>query len=1315
MTSRLCITSLILLTNATAFLTQAQESRPADLNPLERRRNAVHHDTVVATFEGNANSSVLTFVKDRFSYTEMYSPARFTVSVERDGRLVGPAGAREVRVEDSPGGVRTIWKVGGVQVTSEMIPLLVGRDTPEQDGAALLTVTSDPPTKLVVDCGDGSLETGGRIAIAEPSLDGAADKVAIRDSIAEITSTAHPLAVAVPAAGANVQSGPRGGQFLRFSFPEGKGQVLVAFAASPASARKLAGLDPQAARVEVNAYYEKLMACRVTTPVPAINEAFRSALYNLEYAWHAPYGWVESVNHWHALWHMQHTAGAEWIGQADRSRACTLTHAENLMPDGSVPQLMTYLNKRRDFGGSNQFWAWQARHYWRFTGDQEFAAQVAPALDRVIAQTFTENDPDGDKLLGWGLQIGNQEDYVATPADGTSPSIEGINMLLTRAELATGLGDLATAERCDAAAASMEAKLRDQLWLSDLGRFAYWRDPLGPARLDGQYHTFIYPGLWGVADPLEAWAGLRHVRDRLTGPDGRVYCSNNFPNHVIATVGTQGGAAQQPWAAWGFAAAGLRNEIWRPLNAVATWVTNPDHRGAWPEIADEPRPAYFSPPVGLFVAATVEALFGLQVDAPAGVLHISPGFPDDWPEASLDLPEFTAAYRRDGQATEYTVTSKRPFVPHVRWSIPPGKVTRCEVNGQAAQYEVLPSAGCSFVEYLGSEPLNEVRISLQVEPHDFDLRVADSVAEGDILDIDVNGGVESVVDPFDVLGQTGGNPEHSVSVAIKRDLLRPYAGYGRLGQLNFSRRTFFLECRDDEVTTFLPVDINVLPRLEAAPSGELLLAGETVMATAILRNNTAEQMAGPAQLQIVGEAFTCEATIPAYAQAECRWRIPRELAAVLSAGDNAAEVMAPDGSTAKLTFSAGPLFAAEPLAKYQRSRITPLPLPDAELLADTAWQSVRPFKAYGHMPWGGSRPPLEALADAGELAVDGVPGLTFRFKPRHFLGISAAAGRPSWTMPLNELSARKLYLLVIPFLDNHDMFSPVAQISVQAVNGAAYARTLHFPGDLDWWSPAEVVGEFATCRGPRPARFGLLSQLTPGDADWPEGQAPAFPQWQFWAGSCAVRLKSTVMNVVELDLGRATPLKSLTVSTLGSQPGLGLVGVVAETSGDVKLLNGTPWMPPGRFREPRVLFSFAGADALKGWTLEGNAFSTAAVPTLFAFPTLNSLAAAGEAATGKATSPEFQVGEAEASLEIELHGGRANTITDRTNLAIRLVDADDAKVLATVLPNGSHVPTSERVSLAGLAGKRLRLELEDRNTQAAYAWIGVRKVTVSSR
>lgn len=1277
--------------------------------PIELRRSAAWHDTIVTMLGTNGTAAALTYMKDRFTYTDSHRLGKFLVSVERNGGLIPCSRAKDVSIEDYPGGVRTRFDLDGVKVTVEIMPLMLGRDTPEQDGAVLYSVRAAPAARIVVDVGQGTVE--------QDVLTGPADTASSEAGAAVLRSPGRPLVAAiVTPAGAIVRKDEKGGQYLRFTFDSGSGTILLGYAPNVDRAIAIARTAPDAARKHVEEYYERLLRCRVETPVKAINDAFRGALITLEYNWCAPFGWNESIQFWHALWHMQHTAGAEWIGQADRSRACNVTHAEHLMPDGAAPQMMQYVHTRRDFGGSNQFFCWQVRHYWEFTGDRAFAEKLAPVLDRVIAQSFAENDTDGNGLLGWGLQIGNQEDYVATPSDGTTPAIEGINMYRARRELAVGLGDEATAARCDAEIGKITARLRERLWQADLGRFLFWRDPLGVPRLDGQYHTLLYPVIWDLVDPPDAYTCLRHLRDRLTGANGEVYCSNNFPNHVGGTWGMQAGLAQQPWAAWGLAEAGLRNETWRPLAAAAGWVMDKNHRGVWPEVSAEPNPAHFSPPAGLFVAATVEALFGLHVRRPDGELLVSPSFPDHWNRASLNLPDYQAEFRRKGNTLEYVVRSREPLSRTLRWSLPPCRIREVLVDGKRQETPMLePGVGCVFL-ILATEPSPESRFRITFEPLSYEVQAPASVAEGDSIDIKLKGvAVEHVDDPEGVL-RGASCVEQCVCEKVRTGLLAPYRGFGRLGQLNFSRRAFLLDVHaTDGPRYWLPVDLTVLPRFEAAQAGEIERWADLITIPVIVRNNASSRPSGQACLEVARTRVPFWMDLPPNAEAVFTAGLPANRAALLSPGDNRAVLTLPGDAALDVNVDAASLFRAEPaLRSYAKARLRPIALPGSDLIADTDWPKLRPFHAYPHMPWAGSRPPLEALGEKGDVNVPEIVGLRFTFPARRFLPISYTMGRPSWTLPLNGQAYKKLYVLVIPFLDNHDMFAPVAQISAAAVNGGVFSRTLHFPGDLDWWSPQEVVGEFATARKPHRDRFGLLPLLKPTEGDWAEGKPPAFPQPEFWATCRTVKLASSVMSVIELDLGRATPLRSLTLSTLGVQPGLGIVGIVGETSGGGEILRGTAYEPPIELREPRVLFHLDRPGDLEGWKTEGQAFSVAAYPALqFATPTLNSLAKAGEQATGKAVSPEFVLDDRFLSFDIQ--GGHCEAESGPGLLCVRLVDAKSGETLHTIKPPGTHTLQRTLVPLDKWQGRTVRLEVVDENTNASYAWIGIHNVVLSAQ
>ncbi|MCX6360086.1 MAG: hypothetical protein NT029_09775, partial [Armatimonadetes bacterium] len=144
----------------------------------------------------------------------------------------------------------------------------------------------------------------------------------------------------------------------------------------------------------------------------------------------------------------------------------------------------------------------------------------------------------------------------------------------------------------------------------------------------------------------------------------------------------------------------------------------------------------------------------------------------------------------------------------------------------------------------------------------------------------------------------------------------------------------------------------------------------------------------------------------------------------------------------------------------------------------------------------------------------------------------------------------------------------------------------------------------------------------------------------------------------------------------------------------------------------RTLFALRRAGDLEGWTVTGG-FSVAAVPSLFAAPTLNSLAASGEAGVGSAVSPPFTLDAP--CLRLRLQGGRSLAPDGPGALAVRLVDAADGRELAVLRPNGSHIQAEASIDVGAWQGRKARLVLEDRNSQPGYAWIGVSDVTLGPR
>ena len=608
-----------------------------------------------------------------------------------------------------------------------------------------------------------------------------------------------------------------------------------------------------------------------------------------------------------------------------------------------------------------------------------------------------------------------------------------------------------------------------------------------------------------------------------------------------------------------------------------------------------------------------------------------------------------------------------------------------------------------------------------------------SIAEGERLTVITKGcTIKAIDDRCGVLADHKSEGNRQLVATVQTGLLDPYLKFGRIGLLNFSRRTFFLHLdAGNGIEFWQPVDLTILPRFEVAPQGPLRLEESDAAVELLVRNNTSKPLHGPARLLAAQTQVPFEVDIAPRSQTTYDVRVPQNHLALLSPGDNGCEVVLPGSAKIGVTLTATDLFEAIPRLKAMAGkRLRQIDIP-AELMADGAdWHSFRKLHAYHHPPWAWNKNPMEGIAPGTRLTSPKLPTVPFETPQGKLVPISFRYGKPAVRINLGATAYKKLYLLVVPFLDSHNMFAPVANVTLERRDGRLIGKTLYFPGDLDWWCPKKVLGDFATLRLERPNRFGLLPQLSISDADWAEGKSDGrvstnwplgnddfgFPQPEFWARCLPLETAGSVMSIIEIDLDQAVELNALTLATAGVEPALGLVAIVGETTGGMEELLGSALMPPGDRAEPLAIFLLDNTTAVDGWTFEGSAFGVGAIPHLFPAPSLNSLVRSGESATGKAISPDFILDENYSTLAYRLQGGSNSTNEGSGVLSIDLVDSKSGKCLSRHFVEGSHLLRLVTVNIKpAWKNRAVHLELIDDKSAAAYAWLGLREVSLIDR
>lgn len=1250
---------------------------PAIAQPHFERMAALH-ETVVSIHEASGIAGMFTYDHDPQFWLEYLALGKLLVGVRDDGNTRWLHEAKDLQVRNIPTGegVEALGTVAGKRIRIQVLPTARGRDTQRWQGSALFIVTCQPKARL-------ALRYGGlgrvRIHGFRPQLPQRIDYLTRADFLptsaeeqqidlqtwgAVLRTPALPLAVAVFVEREGSARLLQDGAFVgvEYDAPVSRTALIAGFAGDEERAIVLARKHPDTVEAECRQRFRSLRASAwIQTPSRELNDAFHWALINMEYAWVRPYGWIEGLRHWGTFYSQQHNMAADWIGQAPRSREMLLTHAAHLLPSGQVPQLHPNGQTRLDFGGWNQFYVWGVEHYWQHTGDRDFLQRILPSLQRVVRQTFEEHDPDGNGLLGFGQQIGNQEDYISTPEDGTSPTIAGMEMQRILGRMLEAVGRKEEAQACYQKRIRMWRALRENLWMPELGRFGFYRDSLGVLHLEGQYHTLVWPVLYCPLPVTEQYTSMRHLADTLTGSEGQIYCSNNFPRHVMATVGSQAGGQQQPWATLAWAKLGDGDRAVRPLEWIARRVVQPPNSGSWPEVAED-LPAYFTPPAGVFVWGVIEGLFGLKRDVPGGWLQVAPCLPRGWKYSELHLPDIHIVVKQDGTSIRILLKQQNPLHTVYRLYVPPNLGHWVKVNGRGSTgWREEPAIRGNFVVFEAS-PSRQQEVLVRWKPLSIEARVWAQVEAGGMW----NGGLfdpqhkvsyfgdpdiplhSQFIDPQDVLEQMSEADDEGFH-ALVRSHIRPRAqDYAELGKRLLSRRTVFAECFSEQplISSFLmPFDFSVLDPTVPLPAQLSRERDRWVLRFRLPMSEAAEEEEHPLSLpEIANITPGMNLLCPAPAS---DWREP------------------------SLRFDARPLTESEDWRALAKACVRHVPLPEDWQSPDTEWRTWRVWFAYGHPPWNGLQPPLQGLEGATFLEPPCVPGVSFRNPGRKALVVSRHLGRPSVTLPLSG-KGRKVYLLVIPLLDNHDVFAPVARVSVQCSDGTLFSRTLHFPGDLDWWAPRSVVGDFAT--------FG---------SDW---QAPL--SWE---------TPSSVMNVVDIDLGAERGLLSVAVETIARYPALAVVGVSVWGSPRLAAIEGLPEsMRQVLALQPRTLFEF-NVPSLEGWEVKGSAWGIAdtvgdhwgrrGTSRYFA----NSMAG-GEQAVGEILSPPFRIAGSRLTFLSNGHGARNY---------FALVDAQTGEELRRApAPNRTGLFVKNEWDVSDLKGREVRFKAVDAEDGSAYAWIG---------
>jgi hypothetical protein len=353
-----------------------------------------------------------------------------------------------------------------------------------------------------------------------------------------------------------------------------------------------------------------------------------------------------------------------------------------------------------------------------WTGDLDYARRLWPAIERHFAwerRLFRrEFGPDKLPLYEAYCCIWASDD-VAYNGGGTTYST-AYNLYHNRmaARVARLIGkDPSPYEQ----EAELLAKaLRRELWLTDRGWFGEYKDLLGRQLVhpNAAAWTFYHTLDCEVPTPQEAWQMTRFVdtqiaRIPLSGPGVPQGCytmpsSSWMPyswsvNNVVM--------AEVLHTSLGYWQAGRPEEAFCLFKGA---VLDSMYLGLCPgnvgmctyfDTYRRESQRDFGDGIGTVARALVEGLFGVQPDALAGELRIRPGFPAQWPDASIRHPDFRFSMERYGSRQQFFVEQRfaKPMTVRLQTCALRDDVAAVTVNGEPVTWSVVEdSVGMPRIE-----------------------------------------------------------------------------------------------------------------------------------------------------------------------------------------------------------------------------------------------------------------------------------------------------------------------------------------------------------------------------------------------------------------------------------------------------------------------------------------------------------------------------------------------------------------------------------------------------------------------------------------
>lgn len=340
------------------------------------------------------------------------------------------------------------------------------------------------------------------------------------------------------------------------------------------------------------------------------------------------------------------------------------------------------------------------RHF-RHTGDTVAMRELFPVIKLHLEWEKRNFDPDDNKLYDAYCCIWASDALYYSGGDVTHSSAYNYFANRLTAQVAEAIGEdpLHYLREAEGIASAIDSVL----WMPELGHWAEYREAQGHNRLHPSAALWtIYHAIDSeIADPFKAYAATKYidlaiphipVEGEGIGEGLFTLSTTNWKPYSWSINNVA--IAEVMHTALAYWEAGRNEEAYNLMKSVAF---DNMYLGASPlnfgqiSYYDKARgECYrdFADPIGVWSRALIEGLFGIRPDllAKEPTVKLIPGFPDEWNEASIDLPDLSYSFRRDGKRSFYKVSNRYGKNSVLVLTVPSKGVKSVKVNGKHAPW-----------------------------------------------------------------------------------------------------------------------------------------------------------------------------------------------------------------------------------------------------------------------------------------------------------------------------------------------------------------------------------------------------------------------------------------------------------------------------------------------------------------------------------------------------------------------------------------------------------------------------------------------------